>query len=846
MSALAPSPGGAARLAGGPPLVGRREELGRIELVLRDAARGVCSGAFVLGDAGAGKSRLLAEAAGMAAAHDIRAASAGCLPLSIRLPLDPVVELLRVLGDPIEPSDRRAAEPLFSAAVEGLVRASLEAPLLVCLDDLQWADPATVELVHYCLVRLKDLPLTWLLSGRPDRAQAALPYRVERAASLARIELAPLGREGTRRLTEHFIDRSPAAELVEVIHARTGGTPSLSVELLRDLGDRAGSLGDDELVRHAGATLPAGIRGAVDDQMASLSPEARAAIEWAAVLWEPFLDGELESAMSHRPTCALDELETAGLLVGDSTGWAFRHAIVRDAVYSRLGSAERTRRHGVIADSVSDGPPALRAAQLEQAARWTDAARVYLELALGAKGQEVVTLSQRASALALRGDDARLARDADARAILSLVAAGRLAVDGPEVAAFCTQQRGLADAQEQARFLASLGLSAMECLRAWDPAGVRDLLAEAERVIDPADLEGRALLLTAKARLKVRHGELAQALSCAREAADRISELERHGSAGDGLADPARVPWLRAALGRLHADAGDLDGALAHHSAALHARRLAARDTTEIALMLVETHLMRGDLAIARPLLEEHPPSDGRDGDPRLPQLWGLLLEEEGRLAEALSCFESAPLEHPTSASRAAGGVRVAVAIGHLREARVALRHLEGLAGRWPAGACAHAEGRAWVAEAEQRDAEAARAFLEAATLAPSAYHQARLRLEAAHLTANRCAVRELTASFEAMGATGAVQRARGVARALGMRPLHRGPAPAGALTPRETAVVALIAAGRTNGEIAAQLCVSPKTVERHVTHILAKLGMRSRVQVATEAACGRLSGAPA
>ncbi len=92
------------------------------------------------------------------------------------------------------------------------------------------------------------------------------------------------------------------------------------------------------------------------------------------------------------------------------------------------------------------------------------------------------------------------------------------------------------------------------------------------------------------------------------------------------------------------------------------------------------------------------------------------------------------------------------------------------------------------------------------------------------------------------MGATRAADRARAVARGLGMRPGRRR-ASAGALSAREQEIAQLVAAGQTNAEIAAALYLSPRTVDHHVSNILAKLGYRSRVQIAGEAAAGRLPG---
>jgi DNA-binding NarL/FixJ family response regulator len=99
--------------------------------------------------------------------------------------------------------------------------------------------------------------------------------------------------------------------------------------------------------------------------------------------------------------------------------------------------------------------------------------------------------------------------------------------------------------------------------------------------------------------------------------------------------------------------------------------------------------------------------------------------------------------------------------------------------------------------------------------------------------------------AFDQMGAIHAADRARAIARGLGMRPGRR-QSGEGVLSAREQEVVQLVAAGQTNAEIAAALYLSPRTVERHVGNILNKLGFRSRVQVASEAAAGRLPGARA
>src|SRR5207237_1422239 len=104
--------------------------------VLEQAAQGRAGGLFILGEAGVGKSRLLAEARRLAAARGLRVASAACLPLTTPFPLDPMLDLLRSLGQPLGLAVAGSHGEVFGTAVEQLEQASVPGPLLLCLDDM--------------------------------------------------------------------------------------------------------------------------------------------------------------------------------------------------------------------------------------------------------------------------------------------------------------------------------------------------------------------------------------------------------------------------------------------------------------------------------------------------------------------------------------------------------------------------------------------------------------------------------------------------------------------------------------------------------------------------------------
>jgi DNA-binding NarL/FixJ family response regulator len=286
---------------------------------------------------------------------------------------------------------------------------------------------------------------------------------------------------------------------------------------------------------------------------------------------------------------------------------------------------------------------------------------------------------------------------------------------------------------------------------------------------------------------------------------------------------------------------GRFDSALAHQLTALRQARLGDGNVPRIALGLAYTHLSRGELPAVRRLLVETGDAAATDGDRRIHELWGLLLEAEGDLPGAFERFRhGAALDGPLAPSAASGLVRVAVRLDRLDIAQATVERLREQVERWPGNLWRLEESQAWIAERDGRTEDAIEAFRAAAADCSYAYQKARLRLEAARLAVDRDELRAVIASIDTMSAS--ADRARAVARELGVRGARRCAAP-GTLTARECEVAQLVAAGHTNAEIGAALYLSPKTVERHVTHILSKLGFRSRVEIAAEAAAGRLPG---
>ncbi len=892
-------------------LVGRAAELDRVGELIDGLLAGRARGLLVVGVAGVGKTRLLEVAGTMAESSGVVFARASCLPLTTSLPFDPLLALLRALGEDVKLPTAMTSGEMFGTVARRVERLTVGGPVLLCLDDLQWCDAATVDLARECLVRSEDLPIGWLLATRPDAAGTGRIGRLRGQGILDELELGPLSAGETRVLIEGLLGSSNVEDdLVATVFERTAGNPFLCEELVRALPGSDGSGGSGA----AAELVPGGVVDAVLDRVERLGPGPRSVLEWAAILPEPFEVALLELVGGSGAGLALEHLAEAGFLVQEEDGgWRFLHSLLRDVVYGETPERERVRRHGIVADALADGPLERVAAQLAEARRYGEAAATYLQLAQAAldrgEGEDAVGLFDRAGELARLAAEAAAEREANAGRVLGLLRSGAVEQAQTEARALRGQLRDSGDTSQWLHFLCryadalaylmhdvkgaqgvmeeatplmqavdgylladALAARAVVAVLAGDPGSA---LPDAERAVELAEQADDPLLLVRTL------GPLGMAVGQSRDAVEGMVILERAadlasaagaraeearlrvnlsylaGAAGDfaaherhtrlGLAIEGAPTQLLAALqvnrglglGRL----GDLDGALAH---GLAARRLAARagPATEVrtGLTVAFIYLRRGEVGAARALVEQYGTGGRALHDWRVSELWGLIHEAEGSPAEALKSFQQGADEDPIAVGCIAGAIRTAVAVGNLRVAREELDRLQPLVAHWPSGEWLHEESRGWIAVGERREQDAIAHFHTAAARSPEAPARARLRLEAARLAGDRDGVLAAIDAFEQMGAPREADRARAIARELGMRP-GRPRARAGELSAREQQVAQLVAAGRTNAEIAAELYLSPRTVERHVGSILSKLGYRSRVQIAIDAAAGRLPG---
>ena len=371
------------------PLRGRGTERAILDQLVSGAVAGAGGIAVVEGAAGIGKSRLLAEAAERAAAAGLQVVAGVSDELDQVTPWAP---LLRAIGStsPALLSDADLA-PLRTLVDQRLMmiefirtaleRASSRRPLLISLDDLQWADPATLLTLGTLPIQLFSYPVAWILAQRPLPTSTALQSLAARLAEAgaARLHLGPLDPDAAAELATDVLGADPGPGVAKQL-ARAEGNPLYITEVLRGAAAVTGTpAATNSAVASARGTparppvapgtlqpVPASLRSAVAAHLRSLPEPACDLLKVASVLGSEFTVAEL-AAVSGQPASqlmpALSQALLAETLTERKDRLAFRHDLFRQAVYQDLPASLRQALHRDAAAALRrSGAPLVRVA----------------------------------------------------------------------------------------------------------------------------------------------------------------------------------------------------------------------------------------------------------------------------------------------------------------------------------------------------------------------------------------------------------------------------------------------------------------------------------------------------
>jgi DNA-binding CsgD family transcriptional regulator len=821
------------------PLLERDHLLTEMSSLLAAAADGHGSVVAVLGEAGIGKTSLLDETARRAS---IRTITTGCEALFTPRPLGPIFDIASQLEVDLDAPRER----LFPAVLAEVGRV----PTLMIVEDVHWADRATLDLLKYMARRIARTPVLLAISYRDDEIGVDHPLiNLLGDASMKRLRLEPLSAEAIRKLA------GPRRDLYEL----TCGNPFYVTEVLASNAEG----------------VPPTVRDAILARASKLTPAVRQVIEFASLS-----PGRADLSLVEAATEDIETAAHSGLVRIENGAIVFRHELTRRAIEDSISDASRIPMHRAIlrklegerslarlahhAVGARDAAAILRyapmaaaeaakadahreaAAHYRNALAWSETLERREQAALhDALAYECYLTEQfpeglehRSNALKIwrevgdrvrEGDDLRwqsrlhwfMGRNAEARekakaAIEALEPHG----EGPELAmAYSNQAQLHMLAQEHE-----------ECIR-WGTMAIE----MATRIGDQSTLAhalnnvGGSEMMTTNSSDKLRLSlELSLANGFQEHAARAYTNLGS-GYARNGDSEQGRrfldegIAWCRDR---------DLDSWVLYMSA-WRARVHLENGQWQAAAETAQTVLShRGASAISRlPAMTVLGSVRARRGDPGTQ----ALLDEARELAERTGEFQRIA---PVAAARAEAAWLRGDVNSAAPEVEKALRMSEHLDEPWARGELTMWMWRCGATGVAGRIAEPYRLQIDGRWReAAAAFDRAGRPYEAAIALADGddpAEIQRAAGILERLGDGCLQERLQQKLRALGVRGprLSTRSNPAG-LTAREVEILELLAEGLRNADIAARLFVSAKTVDHHVSSILSKLGAKTRGEAA-------------
>ncbi len=373
-----------AKPAGQLGMHGRQAEWQLVRDLLRHAQRGLGGVLLVDGEAGIGKTMLLRESAREAAGQGFSLAAGRGDQLGRHVPF---FTLLAALHQPLGTggADRQPGPPDRTAGRIGQLQAHLEqraaaGPVLVSLDDLQWASPATLRALRVLPRELAGYPVAWLLAATSSRQHkgAGVLFRALESEGASWVTLAPLSDDAVLGVLTDAFGAPPDRSLL-ALASKAAGQPALLSELVHGLAEENAVQVRDTLARLVSTRLPQRIQYLARRRLDGLSQPAQQLLETAAVLGRSFLLEDATEMLGMTPATLLPTVEEtmdAGLLVTADDLLSFRHDLMWRAISNLIPGPARKAMHRQFGEILLNrgGSALSAAAHLLEAAHTSDPA----------------------------------------------------------------------------------------------------------------------------------------------------------------------------------------------------------------------------------------------------------------------------------------------------------------------------------------------------------------------------------------------------------------------------------------------------------------------------------------
>ena len=456
------------------PLVGRSIELDRVRAALERAAAAAGNTLLLAGEEGIGKSRLAAEALALARQRGFLTLNGTAYALHTDLAYAPMLEAIGPflaglaagrlgrlvrglpdlgqlfsnlpLGTPAPLGDPALERTRFFEAVARLVeRIAAERPLVILIDDLHWADHASLDLVHYVARGLADQRVLLLGTYRLDEARAhprlrSLIRSLQRSGLAEEMTLAPLRPDAVAKLAASLLQGQPPEALLSFLQDRAAGTPLYVTALIRGLREsgalfRAGgawTVGSGSL-----SEMPPVIRDMVLGRLERLDASERMTVELIAVAGDAAsraVFGQVSGIPPEEIDAAIGRLGQMGLLVVEHPGsevlYRVAHPLIAEVAYAELPESRRRRLHIEVAaalEAVGIEDPQRLAHHYRGAAWEADSDRALMVfIAAAAAGEMVHADAEAADHLAAAIELARIHRPSLVNELLERLGLARM------------------------------------------------------------------------------------------------------------------------------------------------------------------------------------------------------------------------------------------------------------------------------------------------------------------------------------------------------------------------------------------------------------------------------------